>query len=85
MYKLVLTYDDRRAMDWIGGRYVHGAELFTILCRVDWPVNWDDHDDMELEIPEPIAWEIRELLEDCHYDCTPDLGVKLEEFLSQIV
>ncbi len=62
MYTLTLTAPERKAIDFVGGRYWHGHDLYRILwteCKQS-PndVDWDSEDDIQFLIPEHIAWDI---------------------------
>ena len=92
MYTLVLTADERRAIDWIGDRYRHGDELFKLLwggCRHRPEVlDWDSRETISFEIPEYIAWIIGQMGEECNYlwNCFADeLSSKLTEFCLNII
>ena len=95
MYKLTLTHGERRAIDWVGGRYHHGHKLWSLLwqCKleqesVQTEPEWDDACDIAFLVPEHIAWQIGEIAEECEHrwDCfAPDLVAKLEAFLSRVV
>jgi len=89
VYKLTLTKAERDAIDWVGGRYPHGDELFRLLtleCKLrPFGSEWTDANDIEFEIPEWVAWEIQELIEeglDCFSD---DFRLKLYKFCEKIV
>lgn len=72
MYKLTLTRDERKAIDWLGECYRHGHELYTLLCVGDWTTesgneltaDWDCADALVITMPEYIAWEVKELIDD---------------------
>lgn len=71
MYKLTLTRSERKAIDWIGDRYRHGHELYTLLCRGEWTIedgtlsgDWDCENELTITMPEHVAWEVRDLIED---------------------
>lgn len=90
MYKLMLTYEERKAIDWVGYRYGHGDDLRKLLNRSEQEQEkeWDDHCDMTFLIPEHIAWQIRDIGEECEYrwDCfADDLANKLTEFCDKII
>ena len=94
MYKLTLTRQERKAIDWIGGRYFHGDDLYKLFTRpeVNWSMNgewgWLDDGDITFSIPEHIAWEIREGFEDEEFlfSCLSDeFKVKLLAFCDSIV
>lgn len=76
MYSLILTHEERKAIDWIGNRYATGDELYRLLstCErtiISSPPMWDWLDggdwiqnvDIQFNIPEHIAWQIKELFE----------------------
>lgn len=88
MYKLTLTHDERRAIDWIGFRYRHGDELRNILTDCEWPddVCWDDYCDIEFRIPEVWAWDICNIIDADSLSCFADgLKTKLYEFQGKVV
>jgi hypothetical protein len=98
MYKLALTHAERQAIDFVGYRYEHGDELRSILHSQDcrWSVefeprtldevSWEHRGDILFELPEHLAWEMKELLEDCRYDLFgSELVTKFLTFLEKIV
>ena len=97
MYKLTLTLGERKAIDFVGDSYRHGHELYTLLCRADWYIengdnvgDWDCANDLTMHIPEHLAWDIRDLIEDTFNDtglaCFADsLRSKLFDFSNAIV
>ncbi len=85
MYKLTLTKEERKAVDWIGGRYRHGHDLRTLLLGCVSVVEWDDDGDATYEIPEYVAWDISEIVGE-GLDCFGDeLRSKLYAFRDDIV
>lgn len=98
MYKLTLTHSERKAIDWIGDRYRHGHELYTLLCKGDWTTesgdeltaDWDCADALVITMPEHVAWEVRDLIEDSSegviLPCLAvDFAVKLINFCDGII
>ena len=89
MYTLILTHDERKAIDWIGNRYSHGDELFTSLCFIiNDSDNWDSDGDITFTIPEFCAWDINEIIKENNYalECFSDeLKAKLIHFSEQII
>ena len=96
MYKLMLTHSERQAIDWVGNRYGHGDDLFNILMGCEWKENdgddeeveWDTDYDITFEIPENLAWEIREIAESGEYmwDCfSSKLSEKMTDFCLEII
>ena len=101
MYKLTLTKSERDAIDWIGNRYSTGDDFYKLLsnCKQfiidpetgapdydfdDWDCKWD----ITFEVPEHIAWSIRELFEDedMLFPCfAPEFVEKLVKFYDEIV
>lgn len=82
-YKLELSKDDREAIDWVGGRYPHGSDSWLLLMDYG---DWDSEGSVVFELPEHVAWEIKELLEDSLFDCFVDeLVEKLRLFVESIV
>lgn len=92
MYHLTLTHDERAALDWVGGRYPHGHDLYKLLW-VESTANpddadWDSPNDIEFAIPEHVAWQIGEMGSEGNYqwDCFAEpLSRKLTDFCMQIV
>ena len=91
MYKLTLTKEERKAIDWIGNRYFHGNNLRSYLIRkCEFPdiLQWNSEEDATFLIPENIAWQIRAGFEDENFEfaCFSDeLKTKLIQFCDQIV
>lgn len=97
MYKLTLTPAERRVINWIGDRYRHGHELYSLLCRGDWTVedgelsaDWDCANDLTISLSENVSWEVRDLIEDTFNEtglaCFDDsLRFKLYDFTNVIV
>ena len=86
MYKLALTREERKALDWIGYRYFHGNELYDLLTECDMQeVEWDSDQTITFSIPENIAWSIKQGF-DCEnneFACLDDwLANKLRTFAS---
>ncbi len=90
-YKLTLTASERSAMDWVGGRYAHGNDLFKLLCgcqQTPEDADWDSDVDIEFNVPEHVAWQIGEMGNECNYiwDClSSDFAKKLTDFCMAIV
>lgn len=92
MYKLTLTYDERRAIDFVGHRFTNGDELFRILwvkCEQDPDdVDWDFKGEITFLVPEHVAWEVQKICDEeaglwpCFSD---DLARKMDDFLSSVV
>lgn len=95
MYKLTLTPAERSAIDWIGNRYAHGNDLYSLLLGCECPqfsedddFDWDCGEDIEFHVPEFIAWSIGEMGRENDYlwDCFADeLAKKLTDFCMAIV
>lgn len=89
MYHLTLSLAERQAIDWVGYRYRHGDELFTLLnadCGAIPEDSWDCHIDILYTIPEHIAWKIQEIVEEDQLACfAPELMTKFYEFCDKIV
>jgi hypothetical protein len=98
-YKLTLTKEERKAIDWIGNRYPHGHDLYRLLwieskvenesCINPWDLaDWGYDEDITFLIPESVAWEIDAMgLGSCYkWDCFSDeLVIKLNAFCGQLV
>lgn len=90
MYKLTLTYDERRAFQWVGDRYNSGPIYRLLCCECEQTpdVEHDENVDITFAVPEHIAWQIRDLAEeeDSMWPCfNGTLTLKLNKFLSEIV
>lgn len=100
MYKLTLSVGERKAIDWIGHRYAHGEYLRRMLddssvVRYNTPFNiteedifWDIDHEITFNIPEHIAWEIRDIVysNGGSLECFDDeFRSKLINFCEQIV
>lgn len=53
-YHLVLTKQDRHAIDFVGDRYKHGRDLFKLLNKADWKI---------AELGVPFTAESKDLIE----------------------
>lgn len=98
-YKLTLTHDERRAIDWVGNRYSHGTELYCALwlgskCQEheaqpsdgDLNIGWDDERELTFIIPEHVAWTIQKIVETDGLACfSPELCHKLHSFCGKVV
>jgi hypothetical protein len=86
MYTLILSADERAAIDFCGYRYPHGDELQRLLnieSESDPEVCWSDNQDILFTIPEYVAWQIRNIGEDDNYlwCCFgPNMRLKMSEF-----
>lgn len=90
MYRIILTLEERQAIDWIGRRYFHGDDLYELfcLCDIEADENWDTDKTIEFSIPEHIAWEIKDGLEEEDSFCAcfgPDLTNKFNNLIREIV
>jgi hypothetical protein len=93
MYRITLTAEDRRAIDWVGGRDWTGYDLYARLwVRSEQDeageMEWDGHGEMTCVVREYIAWEIHDKWE--NNGCTiphfaPSLASKLQRFIDSIV
>lgn len=91
-YTLTLTAAERQAIDWVGGRYAHGHELFQLLygrCPIEQEhCDWWSLGDLTFQVPEHVAWQIAEMGRegDYRWDCLADeLSAKLTDFCLAIV
>lgn len=88
MYTLTLTAEERRAFDWVGDRYNSGWVASLLLGCVLEDREWGDDGDIRFDIPEHVAWEIRELAEEegFTWPCfAPALAGKLNDLCWGIV
>ena len=87
MYKLTLTKTERKAFDWVGYRY-NAGEISDLLIQCS-ALSWSETDeDIYFEIPEHVAWRIRDLAEEENnmWPCfSGTLALKLNRFISSIV
>jgi hypothetical protein len=96
-YTLTLTADERRAIDWIGGRYATGDDLRdrlldSIELRDDTddlpPTIWNERGEVTFSLTEADAWEVRELCEqeEFLFPCfSAELTAKLQALCDSIV
>jgi hypothetical protein len=94
-YRLTLTREERKAIDWVGERYSGAPKLKEIVCKCiddDEDDVWEGPDVITVVIPEHHAWELEEAVEEDMegnhepWPCfSADLYIKLEEFRSRIV
>lgn len=87
---LTLTYDERKAIDWVGYRYSTGDDFSKLLwrCENDAIEEWLEKRDITFQIPENIAWQIKELFEeeDLLFPCFSEpFKEKLMKFYESIV
>ena len=65
-YRLTLSLSDRRAIDFVGGRYSCGDELWALLhesgvvCFAD--NEWNEEGDFIYNLPEWAAWNLCDLM-----------------------
>jgi hypothetical protein len=90
MYTLMLTKDERKAIDFVGNRYWNGYDLQDLLQdgEVVADGEWDSDGDVRYAIPENIAWDVVSAWELEEKQCPlfgPDLTVKIVTFLESIV
>lgn len=90
MYRLTLTGQERRAINWIGNRYAHGdklAHLLWIECEYPNDADWLGADDITFTISEYCAYEIKEIGYDCNHRWdyfAPALRDKMNDFIEMI-
>ncbi|CAK9251252.1 unnamed protein product [Sphagnum jensenii] len=90
-YSLTLSKSERDAIDWVGFRYNHGDPFYKLLCKCTASpedADWDDVRDITYDMPEHIAWEIRELFEEDNFEFAcfaPEFVSKLMQFVDRIV
>jgi hypothetical protein len=95
MYELMLTHNERMAIDWIGDRYGHGTDLYFALIGTKWKCEdgnysdpWGDMGNIVFKIPEHIAWQIRDIGEedDFLWTCfSPEFAQKMNDFCDKII
>lgn len=89
MYTLTLTYEDRKAIDWVGHRYWNGDELWQLLNGSSWDSStgfMDADEDIASSIPEHLAWEVKALFDEEGCPCfAPELVSKIEQLVEEIV
>jgi hypothetical protein len=88
-YRITLSYDERMAIDWVGGRYHSGTPLRNILePYMTADLEWCDNRDITFHLPEHAAWEIGDMAETFghRWDClSGDFNRKLNDFCDSIV
>lgn len=90
MYTLTLTAGERKAIDFVGGRYDHGDEMFRMLnrvkCRQYESHNWDDDVDFTFEFEEFEAWDFRDTFDESDFELFADsFRSKLYVFMDSII
>ena len=94
MYNLLLTKDERSAIDWIGNRYDHGDDLRGLLTECEMiadeveseDIEWSGDYEIEFLIPEHVAWAINEIIDDSNLECfSTELVCKLLYFANSVV
>lgn len=90
-YTIVLTDDEMGALNWIADRYL-SAKILVDGATEDWGEDTDafESDEVTLTIPEHVAWDYAEMLEEEDYGlvppcCGPTLADKLLRFWESIV
>ena len=93
-YRITLTPGERSAIDWVGDRYPHGRRLYGLVTSVvaegDEERNpdgeWEGAGDITYYLPEHIAWEMAEAIEENGLACfAPELRKNLYDFVAKIV
>lgn len=83
MYQLTLTAEERRAFDWVGGRYESGDVYKLLLDCTE--LEWDSNENITFNIPEHVAWAIEDV-HDPMWPCFADeLKEKLNSFLASVI
>ena len=103
MYILTLTHDERKAIDWVDYRYATGRPFWYLLTNDEVSRAWEPYQatmeqieddswnwpiDIQFDIPEHIAWEIKDLFEqeDMLFPCfSEEFKSKLIKFYEEIV
>ena len=94
MYNLLLTTDERSAIDWIGYRYDHGDNLKGLLTECEMiadeveseDIEWSGDYDIEFTVPEHVAWAINEIIDNGNFECfSIELVRKLLDFANSVV
>ena len=100
MPQLTLDLGERKAIDWIGGRYEHGYDFWKLLLQCDWlpktetveddvpyfdGPEWDESCDITFVPDDETYDKMKALLSDCNYECfCPTLIDKITTFLGNI-
>ncbi len=92
-YHLTLTHAERRAIDWVGHRYSHGDNLYSLVwgqntSALPDDADWDDERDITFNLPEHVAWQINDIGEEDNFLWTcfaRELSGKLNTFCDRIV
>jgi hypothetical protein len=89
-YSITFTFEERKAIDWIGGRYSHGDDLAKLLTCQGWQEPkkdcWGEPVDITFHLTENQAWGIQEIVEQDSLACFSDeLKFKFYTFLEKVV
>lgn len=89
-YILTLTKAERDAIDFVGDRYVHGFQLRELLwqgCLSRWPdgCEWYHHGEVTFTLPEHVAWQVCEMVEQGLDLFSEDFCSKLHNFCEKVV
>ena len=88
-YQLVLTKEERDAIDWVGHRYWNGDDLYQCILHSNWDSStgfMDADEDIAFDVPEHIAWEIKARYDEEGCPCfAPELVEKIALFVEKIV
>ena len=94
MYNLLLTSDERSAIDWVGNRYDHGDNLRSLLTGCEMiadeveseDIEWSGDYEIEFLVPESVAWSINEIIDEGNLECFAiELVRKLLDFANSVV
>ena len=94
MYNLLLTCDERSAIDWIGNRYDHGDDLRGLLTECEMvadeveseDIEWSGDYEIKFTVPEHVAWAINEIIDNGNLECFAyPLVTKLLDFANSVV
>jgi hypothetical protein len=89
-YSITLSFSERAAIDWIGGRYSHGDDLSKLLYhqghQTPEEAEWGFHEDITFHLTENQAWGIQEIVEQDNLACFSDnLKQKFYSLLEKVV
>lgn len=90
-YTLTLTHSERKAFDWVGGRYDHGDKLGNMLSlectQLPEESEWSEPGDIVFTIPEHVAWAMCDIINgDDGLACFgSELVRKLRKFADKVV
>lgn len=87
MYRLTLSREERKAIEWVGNRYWNGDDFRRILWNAkNDGGEWDSDENITFFLEEFEAWQIKDHYEQDGLPCfSVELELKIVEFIDGIV